>query len=628
MLAAMLLLCGCIGDKGNTDTTEGQEQSTDTSVTVDQRVIFENGEYKAGFVYSALSDTEVTALRNELSRAFKAKTGIMPSFKKDEVVDNDEATFEVVFGQTDRPASKAPEGVDEKTDAYYFVGFVGNKLVINGSDSRQLALAVDYFVENYLAGDKEETLYIPEDIEGIKVLKDYTRPLWDLPTVPAYPMGTNNAVQANVYNCGTTIQDYATQGKTENSCELQMITKTNINEFSEYVTKLESFGFTKEYENAIDENYYVGMTDGEQRVYLTLNGKLSRAKVVVDPSGMSLDEFNYTYTPKAGERSEYYLYAIPMSNGLLPENGGSGKAISGMFMIIKCADNSVIIIDGGDGGTDETSTQMNSEAYAALDVFLKEITNTPEGGKVRISAWYVTHYHSDHIYGFMSFLKAYGDDYELERIFANIPTDDAVVWWDGMDWTVALLKELRAFVNSKYPNCKELKVHTGQVIRIADVKLEILYTHEDNLTNAGKFNSTNSNDTCVVAKADNGLMTMLVVGDINTGAETVINTLYEAATVKVDIFQASHHMMYPLERLEKRVDPKVIYIPQNRDFAGKTGVLWAGSSYTWVGIRDSYYAMVGAENCYFGGSETVGYAVVDGVLTRIYYSDTVHGMWF
>ena len=131
-----------------------------------------------------------------------------------------------------------------------------------------------------------------------------------------------------------------------------------------------------------------------------------------------------------------------------------------------------------------------------------------------------------------------------------------------------------------------------------------------------------------MAKADNGLMTMLVVGDINTGAETVINTLYEAATVKVDIFQASHHMMYPLERLEKRVDPKVIYIPQNRDFAGKTGVLWAGSSYTWVGIRDSYYAMVGAENCYFGGSETVGYAVVDGVLTRIYYSDTVHGMWF
>ena len=98
--------------------------------------------------------------------------------------------------------------------------------------------------------------------------------------------------------------------------------------------------------------------------------------------------------------------------------------------------------------------------------------------------------------------------------------------------------------------------------------------------------------------------------------------------LKVDIFQASHHMMYPLERLEKRVDPKVIYIPQNRDFAGKTGVLWAGSSYTWAGIRDSYYAMVGAENCYFGGSETVGYAVVDGVLTRIYYSDTVHGMWF
>ena len=40
---------------------------------------------------------------------------------------------------------------------------------------------------------------------------------------------------------------------------------------------------------------------------------------------------------------------------------------------------------------------------------------------------------------------------------------------------------------------------------------------------------------------------------------------------------------------------------------------------------DRLLAVVPEENCYFGGNETVGYAVINGVMTECYYKEGVVG---
>ena len=616
-LVVMLWLCACSknGEQNFDSVSDNMSDTVDTEENGDM-VLFENGKYKINIIVPALADIEVSGIRNDLVSAFKSKTGIAPAYKKDDAVEADEDSVELLLGETNRSESAAPDGVDEKKDSFFLVIVKENKLIINGSDSYQLSLAVDYFIENYLSGDKTDKLVIPTDLCVREILQDYTREYWELHSIPAYPQGSNILTSAT-YNCGATIRNYTAGGENENSSIIQKVKKTSGNEFLSYVAKLESFGFEREYSNIIEENIYMGLYDGKQRVYLTFEGISSNAKVLLDPTGMSLDEFGYTYTPKVGEQSVFYQYAIPM-NGK-----GEQYPISGMLLIVKCADNSVIIVDGGDG---KSGNQMNDVAYAGLDAFLHEITGTPTTEKVRISAWYMTHYHSDHILGFYEFLSKYSDKYTLERVIANFPTDN-VLKVDGgsFSWATGIMKKWSTLINSKYPECKELKVHRGQDIHIADLTLRVLYTHEDLATDSGSFNSTDMNDTSTVIRIDNGQMSMLVLGDANTRTQSEIRRVFSAETFKSNIVQAAHHGMYTLRELYREGAPSVFYVPQSLEVLSIDREMWGGAG-TYKQQRDYMYSLVGEENCYFAGNVTVGFAVVDGEFTKVYHSETVLGV--
>lgn len=585
-------------------------------------VIFENGKYNCEFINPALSDAEVSDLRNGLRSAFKAKTGVTPSFKGDDKSAADAGVFELLLGNTNRPESADPAGVVEGADSFYTVAVIGNKIVINGSDSYQLEKAVEYFIENYLAGDPVETLLVSADLSEQKILKDFARDYWKLYSVPAYSAGVNKLVP-NVYSCGTTIMDLSTANRNKSDVNLQSIRKTNATEFEAYLAKLESFGYQKEYENrSANGNAFLTYKNEEQRVHVSYKPGAAEVQVICDPKGISLEEFGYSYTPKTGERSEYYLYGIPMT-----DCNNNGHPNCGMLMVIKCADNSVIIVDGGEYEGDGGKQVYEKEVMDALDDFLHQITGTAKGGKVRVSAWYVTHYHSDHTRGLLEFFKRYGDHYELERVIGNIPIENcggsSNKFSVGMtNWSYGRLDEWNNLIQTKYPNCKEIKVHSGQKIQIADVSLEVIYTHEDLLNDNGRFNSTDSNDTSTVIRADNGLMSMMILGDSNSRTESRIRKTYTPAMLKSDIVQAAHHMIYDVEALYKDIQPTIAYIPQSFECAQSNSVLSGHGSYK--ERFDKLTAIVG-DRYYCAGNETVGYAVIDGQLKECYHVEGVVG---
>ncbi len=625
IIAAILLVCSLIGTCSSCDLLDsilGKNKDEGEGTPKADLVIFENGKYNCEFVYPTWSDASVSELRNELRAAFKAKTGINPSFAGDEKSKANAEVFEVLLGNTNRPESAAPAGVTEGTDAYYSVSVVGNKLVINGSDSYQIGVAIDYFVENYLSGDVAEKVAVSGDLSEVKILKDYTRENWKLGGIPAYSQAGENKLIAAVYKSGTTIMGRSASNNDKSDVSLQRIEKTTDAEFEAYLAKLDSFGFEKEYENIAAEVTFLTYTKGDVRFHVAYKPAIREVQVIDDPNGISVEEFGYTYTPEAGERSEYYLYGLPMTDGKGKE--GNMAPNCGTLSVIKCADNSVIIIDGGDYEGEGGLKQMyGKEVMDAFDDFLHEITGTADGDKVRISAWYVSHYHSDHTKGLLEFFKGYHASYELERVIANIPVEScggsSNPFGSSMtSWVYRILDDWCDLIKVRFPNCKEMKVHAGQKIQIADVSLEILYTHEDLLNGNNRFKSADSNDTSTVTRFDNGQMSMISLGDAGRTTETRLRQTYTELSLRSDVIQPAHHLINDVFDIYEEIQPDFALVPQSYECSqSKTKV---GEEGTYIYRYNKLIALVDKDNCYFAGNETVGLAVVNGQIQVVYHN--------
>ena len=603
------------------DSIYGKDKENKKADMKTDIVIFENGKYNASFIYPVLVDASVSGIRNKLRAALKAKTGVDPGFFGEDKLDVRADTFEVLLGNTNRPESAAPAGVVEDIDTYYTVAVIGNKIVINGSDSYHLGVAVDRFIESYLSGGVTEKLTVPSDLFRQEIFEGYTRAFWGLGGIPAYPIGVNRLV-VNAYLCGTKISEVSAN-RNKSDASLHRIDKTNLTEFESYLAKLESFGFEKEYENLTSENLFLTYRNGERRVHVSFKPRLNEVQVISDPKGLNIEEFGYSYTPVDGKRSEYYLYGIPMCDGR-----GNNHPNAGTLSVIKCADNSVIVVDGGayegDGGTQ----MYGKEVMDAFDAFLHQITETPDGEKVTISCWYLTHYHADHVRGLLEFLKAYNANYELERIIANIPIQTCGGTENPFstamtNWGFKMFDEWSALIKSTYPNCRELKVHAGQKIRIADVTLDVLYTHEDLLTNMGRFGSADSNDTSTVVRVDNGQMSMIIMGDAGQRTESRLRRTYTEATLKSDIVQPAHHLIYDVMTIFKEIQPSFALVTQSVECMQSSSTLPGQGSYK--ERYDKLMSLVPRDHCYFAGNETVGLAVVNGEIQVIYHVDGVVG---
>ena len=620
VIAAVLLMSCMVGVCSSCNLLDSifkEEKDDENGSAKADFVIFESGKYQCEFIYPALADSSVAELRNELRTAFKAKTGLNPSFKDDNASGANAEVVEVLLGDTNRPESAAPAGMSEETDAYYTVSVVGNKLVINGSDSYQLGVAVEYFIEKYLSGDAAEKLVVSADFSEQKILKDFTRQDWKLGGIPAYSAGVNKLV-ANVYNSGTTITNLSAANRNKSDVALHRIEKTTLEEFEAYLAKLESFGFEKEYENLTTEIRFLTYKNADQRVHVSFKPAISEVQVISDPKGISVEEFGYSYTPAAGERSEYYLYGLPMT-----DCNGNNAPNCGTLSVIKCADNSVIIIDGGEYEGENNSKQMYSEeVMSAFDAFLHQITGTADGDKVRVSAWYLSHYHSDHTRGLLEFFKRYYQNYELERVIANVPIQDCggtstSFSTEMTGWAYRILDGWTDLIKTKFPSCKEIKVHAGQKIQIADVSLEILYTHEDLLNGINRFSSNDSNDTSTVTRFDNGQMTMISLGDMGRLTETKMRRIYTEVSLMSDIVQPAHHLINNVFKIYEEIQPLIALVPQSYECSqSKTKV---GEEGTYIERYNKLISYVEKENCYFAGNETVGFVVIDGQLQICYH---------
>ena len=346
-------------------------------------------------------------------------------------------------------------------------------------------------------------------------------------------------------------------GTTDEDSYVKVIPSTTAEKLLAYTKILEENGYRSVATTEVDGDVYYTYEKYGKLFYFYYNQKLGETRVIVDNSSVELSKIVPQYTPKAEDTVAFYQYSL---NYRYADKEGFDPVVytesvsqdSGMSYVLKLADNSVVVIDGGGS---KQSTVKSRQGF--LD-FLRSITETPEGEKVRIATWIFTHAHGDHMVFANEFLREQYQQIELLGMAYNFPSYQ--VLGSGYAGTVF---EIKGTLEERYPDVLYHKLHTGEVLDMAGITIEVVYTHEDAINRLGVSKIGDFNSTSTVMKITIGGKSIMILGDIGGAAQEVIVAMHSAEYLKCDAVQASHHGFNSLNTLYPLINAPIALFPQS-----------------------------------------------------------------
>ncbi len=422
----------------------------------------------------------------------------------------------------------------------------------------------------------------------------------------AYEGGTSGAA---VYNAGPMLENDS-EAVTEEDSRMLLVADTCRREYEAYLEKLCGMGFRKVFENHTGAVDCCQLMKGEDLLYVYYTLRTREVRVIADKASVPLDEFSDSYmeegpaahmcgTMDSAEIYQYGLYYDPC-NGHSPTTTNCG-----MFYIIRLRDNRLVMIDGGH------ILQCSAEAVEGMYRFLRRITGTAEGERLRVAAWIFTHAHDDHMAACVRLLRTYPEAFEIERAMFNFPSHR--VCSGHSDFFC-----LRATLREYCPNIKCLKLHSGQRIVLANVCFDVLYTHEDavRLETPEAFPFHDFNCTSVILKMTTGMGTIVWLGDTSTETEELVVRTVPAAMWKADVVQVAHHAFNFLTELYALIDADYAMVPNSR-YGGN-----AGDNHQ--KLMDVVRRLPSPDNLWYE-DETTGFRFEEGSFRVILKEDLVGG---
>ena len=560
-LALIMILAALVSCSGNTPDGAGD---TEPPAGAEKITLIEKGKNTEYVVIFAdeLEYTLADSAADTLAYNINSVYGTEVESKNEALMRGSVLEAEILIGNTTRKESAEAAALLKGVENEYLIKLFDNgKLCFVASNKNSLREAVIYFATTVVLNGDQSKLALEKGYEYYVDLGTSIDAKWSLTALPEY---TGGVLASGIYNIGPGLDVHSNAGR------MHTVSETNRTDFDAYITELEKAGFEKTATNEINNNVYIQLANSKnQLAYVYYLDAFKEARIILDEATFCPEpEFEYTYTPKEGETAGIYQFAMMYDT----EAGGAGQHCegkypnNGAFHIIRLSDNSVILIDGG------WSAQATEAATEALVEFLYEITGTPEGEKIRIACWYLTHAHGDHFYFVRNLVRDHSEKFILERVMHNLTSEQLP----------ADLRDMSRDIITKYPDVKYTKIHTGQKIQLADATIEVMLTHET-LTDA-ESNRTiivDYNDTSDIVKFTVNGKSFMNLGDhggqwtrkpneVASSAmiEAKLLGMYRAEdgsypALKADIVQVAHHAINDwLENLYKAIDADYAFFPQ------------------------------------------------------------------
>ncbi len=280
--------------------------------------------------------------------------------------------------------------------------------------------------------------------------------------------------------------------------------------FAEYCEELAKAGFELTDRYALRDSSFAFFKADGLTLALNLNG--STLRLVADPFTAPA-----RLTDPCPRTAQTTLWQHEVDHTLID---------CGMCFIVRCADGSWFIVDSGH------YFQMNDNDR--IHKFMRD--RTPEGERIRISGWFLSHAHSDHVSKFCDFLRYNMDDCDLEAVYYNFPhpyPPEGAGWGKGGNnlFILNIADQLAAL--SQIP---KIKLHTGQRFAVRNLSFTVLCTHEDVFPNESRdFNNTS---TVLMMEAEG--TKVLFCGDASDDESKIMVSRW-GELLKCDILQVAHH---------------------------------------------------------------------------------------
>ena len=370
---------------------------------------------------------------------------------------------------------------------------------------------IEFDVSGFIVAEGEET----PNIFGNKTVKIPANPLLTLPDIS-----------------GT----IPTQVDTGDGCQMINYGAVSKAKYDSYCADIAAKGFTLYAENEIDGNVYRTYVNNYYVVTTLYTEYNSFAKALIEP-------LSSTTLPTKAEDNVYT--AINGCDTTITQVGqyrddDYDTTYNGMCYIIRLADGSFIIVDGG------VDTKKENYAERFYNVLKKQ---APDPDNIVIAAWIFTHGHNDHVDMFGKFAQSYADKVTVERFIYNMPSAE-------QGEASGRPEMVRQRVDTYFPNAQKTKAHPGQVFYIRNAVVEILYTLDLFEKDLSNFNNT----SIVFTIETEGKKTMFL-GDYADMGDTILS-LYSAEALKSDIVQVAHHGIVGISNeLYERIAPSYAFWP-------------------------------------------------------------------
>ena len=214
----------------------------------------------------------------------------------------------------------------------------------------------------------------------------------------------------------------------------------------------------------------------------------------------------------------------------------------GMCYVYKLADGSALIIDGG-LNTESCRNNILS-TLQALDIA------KDQDGRYCVTAWILTHGHSDHRGAIVGFGKNLGDRVSLSYLLYNVPLGSlSTSTWDSAAFEEKMVKF--------FPDAQYVAPHAGLQYHFGNLTVQMLYSPE--MLYAPDQPVEYYNNTSLIFIADCAGARILHMGDAGELASTATWELYEKSAFGANVLQITHHGLYTGPDSHKWKNLKNIY---------------------------------------------------------------------